>query len=67
MSFAPKNFSKEKQSILESCCWQLTQYLFLSLESGVLSTGSLELESRSPSAVAQAPELRRASCARAGP
>ncbi|XP_059871765.1 PAS domain-containing serine/threonine-protein kinase [Delphinus delphis] len=36
-------------------------------ESGVLSTGSLELESRSPSAVAQAPELRRASCARAGP
>ncbi|XP_067596091.1 PAS domain-containing serine/threonine-protein kinase isoform X1 [Pseudorca crassidens] len=36
-------------------------------ESGVLSTGSLELESRSPSAAAQAPELRRASCARAGP
>ncbi|XP_060157558.1 PAS domain-containing serine/threonine-protein kinase isoform X5 [Globicephala melas] len=36
-------------------------------ESGVLSMGSLELESRSPSAVAQAPELRRASCARAGP
>ncbi|XP_059963386.1 PAS domain-containing serine/threonine-protein kinase isoform X2 [Mesoplodon densirostris] len=36
-------------------------------ESGVLSTGSLELEGRSPSAVAWAPELRRASCARAGP
>ncbi|XP_029080286.1 PAS domain-containing serine/threonine-protein kinase isoform X1 [Monodon monoceros] len=36
-------------------------------ESGVLSTGSLELESRSPSAVARAPELRRASCVRAGP
>ncbi|XP_033279614.1 PAS domain-containing serine/threonine-protein kinase isoform X1 [Orcinus orca] len=36
-------------------------------ESGVLSTGSLELESGSPSAVARAPELRRASCARAGP
>ncbi|XP_032493032.1 PAS domain-containing serine/threonine-protein kinase isoform X2 [Phocoena sinus] len=36
-------------------------------ESRVLSTGSLELESGSPSAVARAPELRRASCARAGP
>ncbi|XP_068400163.1 PAS domain-containing serine/threonine-protein kinase [Eschrichtius robustus] len=36
-------------------------------ESGVLSTVSLELEGRSPSAVARAPELRRASCVRAGP
>ncbi|KAM9084941.1 PAS domain-containing serine/threonine-protein kinase isoform 2-T3 [Megaptera novaeangliae] len=36
-------------------------------ESGVLSTVSLELEGRSPSAVARAPELRRTSCARAGP
>lgn len=36
-------------------------------ESSILSTASLETEGRSPSAVAGAPELPGAACARAGP
>lgn len=42
-------------------------YLSLPSDSRALSTVGLELDGRSPSAVARAPEPHRPSCSRAGP